>query len=320
MQYIEYARREKANRKLNQILTQVLRLQPTKPELWIYAAKYALETLGDVGGARGYMQRGLRFCKGSKDLWLQYGNLEMIYIAKIAARREILGLGEERKKNGERTEDADLDDSNADIVALPTITAEDINPSFVGAKDAVDDDALRNLGSTPALSGAIPIAIFDAAMKQFNHGSVLAERFFTLFAQFPNVVCLRRILQHIVDSMLQSSPDDVETQRCNLRLPLVVVRTSAPEFPAALWAFLERTGTAMKKYPQFEGSLALAAVVELSSISAQKDIDTDVERVVLASLRKYLKRVVPDAVSDLVTSLHERNELEQAQKILLLTT
>src|SRR3954454_5830774 len=42
MQSIEYARKQKAHKKLSQIFTNVLRLHPTKPDLWIYAAQFAM--------------------------------------------------------------------------------------------------------------------------------------------------------------------------------------------------------------------------------------------------------------------------------------
>lgn len=46
MQYVAYARKQKSNKRVSQILTTVLRLHPTKAELWIYAANYALKRGG----------------------------------------------------------------------------------------------------------------------------------------------------------------------------------------------------------------------------------------------------------------------------------
>ena len=92
MQSIEYARKQKAHKKLSQIFTNVLRLHPTKADVWIYAAQFAMDVHADMTEARSYMQRGLRFCKNSKKMWLEYAKLEILYIAKIAARRCVLGL------------------------------------------------------------------------------------------------------------------------------------------------------------------------------------------------------------------------------------
>src|SRR5437016_3559762 len=155
MQYIEYARKEKAIKKLHQILTSVLRLHPTKPELWMYAARYTADG-ADMTAARSYMQRGLRFCKTSRGLWVEYAKLEMAYIAKISARRQILGLDDVGPENEEVIGTNAPDE---DIIKLPELTAEDMDPTLEEGDDS-DQNLWQNIASTPALSGAIPLAIF----------------------------------------------------------------------------------------------------------------------------------------------------------------
>lgn len=105
MQYLDFASKQKANKKLSQVLTNLLRLHPTKPAIWIYAASNALNVKDDLTEARSYMQRGLRFCKHSKDLWLEYAKLEMLYVSKIAARSRVLGLDSARNNVGDANED-----------------------------------------------------------------------------------------------------------------------------------------------------------------------------------------------------------------------
>lgn len=236
MQYIEFARKEKAYRKLSQILTSVLRMHPTKSELWVYAAQYALDTHADMTEARSYMQRGLRFCKTSKILWLAYAKLEMIYIAKIAGRRRILGIDENQTH---QPRPAAAEDSDADVLTLPTVTAEDINPTLQ-PDDSVDQAALRTLSSTPALTGAIPLAIFDAAMKQFPTDDILGESFFSMFAEFNGVPCLTTVTQHVVDSLLTQSPTSAAALICFIRQPAIGTTTTAVAFPGALAVCLKR--------------------------------------------------------------------------------
>ncbi|KAI9878672.1 MAG: U3 snoRNP protein [Pleopsidium flavum] len=242
MQYIEYARKEKANKKLSQILTSVLRLHPTKPELWIYAARYAVDAQADMTEARSYMQRGLRFCKTSKALWLEYAKLEMIYIAKIAARRRILGLDEDQTRRSRVTP---AESPDADMLTLPTVTAEDINP-HLQPDDSVDQAALQTLDSTPALTGAIPLAIFDAAMKQFPSDGALGERFFDMFAEFAGVPCLARVLEHVVNSLLAASPTSPEALSCFIRQPVIAIDATAAAFPSALGISLKRLKSSMQ--------------------------------------------------------------------------
>ncbi|KAI9822116.1 MAG: U3 snoRNP protein [Thelocarpon impressellum] len=241
MQYIEYARKEKAHRKLSQIFTSVVRLHPTKAELWIYAATYAMEVQADMTEARSYMQRGLRFCRASKPLWLEYAKLEMIYLAKIVARRRILGLDQDRLIKTERITETG---SNEDVLALPEITAEDVDPAVQG-DDTVDRTALENLSNAPALSGAIPLAVFDTATKQFPADTALFENFFDLFASFPDLPFLPEILDHVVTAMLDIAPTAPSSLSCHIRQPVVGIEVTSVSFPRALRVSMERLRLAL---------------------------------------------------------------------------
>ena len=197
MQYIEYCQKQNANKKLAKVLTSVLRLRPRDWGLWVLAAKHYAEGQGDMSTARSYMQRGLRFCKDEKRLWMEYVRLEMVYLAKLAARRKILGLDEERQRD-RATEEGEED---SDMMMLPSITGEDIDPDANKGMQEVDAAHLQRLASAPAFTGAIPMAIFDAAMKQFKNSDEVAEDLFELVATFDQVPSTRKILQHILDHM-----------------------------------------------------------------------------------------------------------------------
>lgn len=249
MQYADYAKKQKAHKKVSQILTSLLRLHPTKPELWIYAASYAIEAQGDMTEARSYLQRGLRFCKRSKELWLEYAKLEMIYIAKIAERQRVLGIDGGRQVIEQAS---DMNDPNADIITLPAITAEDINPNLQ-VHNLVDQNTLQNLSATPALSGAIPIAIFDAAMEQFEDES-LGERFFDMIAGFRGLPCLNIILQHISDSLIAMRPNSPATLSCFIRQPVLGTEPRSANFPKALDCALDRLKSSIDTIPVISGT------------------------------------------------------------------
>ena len=286
MQYIEYARKQKAHKKLNQALTSVLKLHPTRPELWIYAAKYALEVEGDMMEARSYMQRGLRLCKRSKDLWVEYAKLEMIYIAKIVGRRRILGLDENRTQ----TPQADMaDNPDADIVTLPKITAEDINPDLA-QDDSVDQVALQNLNSTPALSGAIPIAVFNAAMKQFPEDDLLGERFFDMIVGFEGVPCSKKIVEHIADTLSAAMPTNPLVASCYIWQPVAGVKATSPDFPRGLGVALDRLdSSAHRVYPRFP--LLRRTIDRLMSFLAVQELDPDIRKVLLVTLKSTLDQL-----------------------------
>ncbi|KAH7138216.1 U3 small nucleolar RNA-associated protein 6-domain-containing protein [Dendryphion nanum] len=282
MQYIDFARKEKAYRKLNEIFTSVVRLHPAKPELWIYAAEYFMDTQADMTNARSYMQRGLRFCKNSEKIYLEYAKLETLYIAKIAGRRKILGL------DIDRTKKTVVEDDGADMIALPDITAEDINPNL-DKDDGVDEIALKNLASTPVLTGAIPMAVFDSAMKQFGSDPALAERFFDMFAEFDQLSCIIRILQHVLDNLRQNSPDSVHTIACAFKLQHLGIHPVSADFISILRASLDSLNAAIGQHPDMKVPLAETAIRKIKAYLGAVEDEPMLKKALTASLRKYTK-------------------------------
>ena len=67
-----------------------IQLHPTKPSVWIRAAKWEFEDNSNIGSARILMQRAIRINKECKPLWLEYFKLELLWIEKIKQRRKIL--------------------------------------------------------------------------------------------------------------------------------------------------------------------------------------------------------------------------------------
>ncbi|KAJ5174701.1 U3 small nucleolar RNA-associated protein 6 [Penicillium canariense] len=274
IQYIEYARKQYSHKKLSIIFTDALRFHPTSAELWVYAAKYVLDDHADMSQARSYMQRGLRFCKSSRNLWIQYAKLELIYISKLVARQRILGLDEERPT---QTPEA-ADDKDADMIALPEITGEDINPTRNDSE--VDQEALQTLNATPALTGAIPMAIFDAAMKNFHNDDQFGAEFYEMVLEFRDAPCLRTILEHVVDTMRAHKPTSPRTQICYIKFPTVGVQITSVEFPRVLGSSLAR----LKESP-LTPDLAREVVSWLQPVAETEDLDPSLKKVILATLR-----------------------------------
>ncbi|KAA8646082.1 hypothetical protein EYZ11_003752 [Aspergillus tanneri] len=277
VQYVEYARQQKSFKKLCSVFTDALRFHPTSAELWIYAAQYNLEDHADMSQARSYMQRGLRFCKSSRKLWIQYAKLELIYTAKLIARQRILGLDKE-VESPEPAEDS-TDDPNADMITLPKITEEDINPS-AGDADGVDQVALQTLNSTPALSGAIPMAIFDTAMKNFNNDDKFGHEFYNMALEFEAVPCLRKILEHVVAVMQETNPDSYLAQICHIRLPTAGIHPTSPEFPRALGTSLAR----LKGHWE-DPRVAKEVINWMQSLETREDLDPSLRTVATVTIQ-----------------------------------
>ncbi|KAG9671269.1 hypothetical protein KCU95_g19058, partial [Aureobasidium melanogenum] len=291
MQYLEFCRKEAANKKLAKALTQCLRMHPIKWDVWTWAAKYYFEQQADMQTARSYMQRGLRFCKRERKLWLEYAKLEMLYVAKIAARRKILGLDIERK---EKQIDSTLD-ADADMMALPDVTADEIKPEGAPEpKQAVDEEALKKLAASPALNGDIPRIIFETAMRDFNNDPFLAEQFFDVFAAFTDVPCTSRLLQHIIEylSNQQTASNKISMHICLAKLELLDTNTQeaieSAEFPLKLAKALAMLKKGLGESPKHNADLAEKVVALLLSYS-KFELDEDIEMVLRSAIAQYVR-------------------------------
>lgn len=236
-QYLHFCREQAANRRGQRVLTECLRLFPTRPEVWGYAARWA-EGGGDLNAARGYYLRGLRFCgkqlDGGKELYLKFARAEMRWIGE---RRRVLGLKNDQESKmkevespAEDAEQKSEEDADADLITLP---------SYVKADDVTEDaTSFRHFSSTPAMTGAIPMAIFDQAMNAYNNEPKLSSEFFETFAQFPQLPCTRSLLEHVVKHMSKQPQNGAIAQSSQCRLPLIGIAIDSPDFPPAIRASL----------------------------------------------------------------------------------
>lgn len=285
MSYMECARKAKATKKFKTVLTAAIRLHPTKSELWLYAALWALETEADMNGARSYMQRGTRFCTRSRELWIEYAKLEMIYLAKIAMRRRILGLDIDRSIEAPDEEEL-VDDlgfaPELDMIAIPEFKTHTLRPSMIdGVK--VDAEAAKDPMTTPALNGAISLAIFDAARKQPFFCAAAAEAFFDMFAAFTQLRCMPVILQHVLDAMVELYPTDPCTCNCYIQQPILGINCSSAEFPIALGISLERIKESTEKTKN-RGELAAKTVAWIEPLLERKNMDRGIQTVLRHTL------------------------------------
>ncbi len=73
-------------------MTKALQLHPREPSLWVYAAAWEFEHNRNAAASRALMQRGLRMCPDSAELWAEYFRMELLYAHMLRARREVLGI------------------------------------------------------------------------------------------------------------------------------------------------------------------------------------------------------------------------------------
>lgn len=300
--YLGYAISIKSSKKVKTVLTSAIRLHPTKAELWLYAAKYCLEEESDVNSARSYMQRGTRFCNRTPQLWIEYAKLEMIFLQKISMRRRILGLDapvkedEEMVDNDEKEQqdEGKVDDEfaeSADVIALPDAKISDmkvasLRPSMIEGV-AVDAEAIQDPINTPALNGAIPIAIFDDARNQPFYSVAAAEEFFNMFAAFSNVHCQAKIVQHVMNKMMEQFGKDAATLSCYIKQPVIGIDATTAMFPVALTAVLERANTSIQETKD-RPLLAKKVIAWMAPILEIDDLDPGVQTVVKVIIKKLV--------------------------------
>ncbi|POS87751.1 hypothetical protein EPUL_000517 [Erysiphe pulchra] len=285
--YLEYLKAAKANKKLKVALTSALRLHPTKPELWLYAAKWSLESEININGAREYMIRGTRFCVNCSELWTEYAKLEMIYLSKIEIRRKILKLDKPTSditlKGLKSSHDSTFDDLK-DMIPIPDAKIDTLLQNMV-EHDTVKTEAVKDPMTTPALNGAIPLAIYDAAQKQSFFCASIAAKFFDMFTSFTEVRCLPKILQCVCESMLRLYPTDPLTLDCYSRQPIIGKNYSSPEFPQALGISLQRISESLEKLnDKFQYSELTR--IWINKILEFDDLDIGIRTVLKSVLRK----------------------------------
>jgi U3 small nucleolar RNA-associated protein 6 len=91
--WIAFCQRTGSGRQMSKVLTSALKYHPTAPAFWVCAAVWEFERHSNTSAARALMQRGLRMCPGSAALWHEYFRMELLYAARLAARRDVLGTG-----------------------------------------------------------------------------------------------------------------------------------------------------------------------------------------------------------------------------------
>ncbi|KAK4444557.1 U3 small nucleolar RNA-associated protein 6-domain-containing protein [Podospora aff. communis PSN243] len=287
--YLEFAAQARATKKWRRVITRALRLHPTNAGLWIMAGQKAAKN-GDMERARAHFLRGCRFCTGEATLWLEYARCEMDWLRRIEAKKG--GEGVRRGGNVmeaiKATETADgeddaiefdeSDDSEGggeDELVLP-------DPDLVAGgkkkKDLFDEEITRKMEQSPALTGAIPMAIFDIATKQPFFSAEAAASFFDLFASFSKVSTHGRIAQHVLDAMEERYPSSPETCSCHIRQPLIGVGVQTAEFPKALRECLARLRTDFEKTSD-KKALAQKMVVWIESILEVEGLDAAIKTV-----------------------------------------
>jgi hypothetical protein len=92
LQYMAFCTKTRSTKTLARLFPRALRRHPRNAAIWVRAASWEFTYNSNIEGARVMLQRGLRLNKESPRLWHEYFRFEMLCVAKLEARRAVLGL------------------------------------------------------------------------------------------------------------------------------------------------------------------------------------------------------------------------------------
>ncbi|KAG0370910.1 U3 small nucleolar RNA-associated protein 6-domain-containing protein [Gamsiella multidivaricata] len=230
LQYINYAKKTGASRTLGKIFAQAIQLHPMNEKMWILAAAWEWEENANIVAARVLLQRALRLNATTETLWHEYFRLELVYIAKILARREVLGIDaspEEIEKSLLENKEVDTDN----MIKLPSVTGEEFEAFIKDAEDESGDGkstsnkkqkskngkkekALEPLTeekaetyraeANPVLRGEVAMVVYRNAVKEIPDSFPFRKGFLDIANSFIKPKPLKEnSIQYIYDSIEQ---------------------------------------------------------------------------------------------------------------------
>eukprot|EP00892_Ulva_mutabilis_P011884 jgi/Ulvmu1/9068/UM005_0161.1 len=112
MSWLKFCKDSQSKRQVSKVITKALKLHPTAPYFWAYAAAWEFEGNANPASARQLLQSGLRNCPTKGSLWVEYFRMELMYANKVTARRKALGIDGDAE--GEEEAEANAGQTAAD--------------------------------------------------------------------------------------------------------------------------------------------------------------------------------------------------------------
>ena len=216
--WLKFCQQSKSTRQMSRVLTRALQLHPTCAALWTYAAAWEFEQNANAVAARALMQRGLRMCKEAPSMWHEYFRMELLYAARLVARRQVLGL---------TIHDGEGDDANND----------DATATAAGDASA--------LAVAAVLQGAVAKVVYTSAVDIISDSIQFRTKFLEVLAAvaLPGSSELESYILNDIMTAFKNSPGAVALQarRC---LKAVSVEQGDAGIDAALVVFREALAAA----------------------------------------------------------------------------
>mmetsp|Transcript_16669 Transcript_16669/g.34242 ORF Transcript_16669/g.34242 Transcript_16669/m.34242 type:complete len:289 (-) Transcript_16669:315-1181(-) len=99
LQYARHCARNSSSRVAGRVFARALAYCSHSENLWIVAAAWQADSVGNFTAARTLSQRGLRFNPRSVPMWTEYFRLEVVFLLRLLRRRSSLGLNSDDKNS-----------------------------------------------------------------------------------------------------------------------------------------------------------------------------------------------------------------------------
>lgn len=186
------------------MLAQAIRFHPNVPGLWIYAAAWEFDQNLNVTAARAHMQRALRVCPKSEDLWVEYVRMELTYINKLKARKVALGEGKSTLSQAPKNvEEEKWKEENQDLFMILDAGKQDQNGSVSEEEKENEADTLCERASL------VFQTIYGGALEALPTSMSLRKRFLEILEDV-DLVQSERLKEDIINDMKKDFREDVE--------------------------------------------------------------------------------------------------------------
>lgn len=285
--YLGFVAGIRATRRWRRVMARALRMHPREPALWVLAGGRSA-ALGDMGAARGYFMRGCRFCAAGEGMrvWLEYARCEMDWLQKMEAKARKMEGGATAATAWDAVKASEAE-QEGDVIALDDGESDEEDDDSNGLllpdpekspHKTLDAQAVQQIRKSPAMEGAIPLAIFEVARKQSAFQASTAEAFFDVFAPFTSVSSQGKMLQTVLDTMQQRFAREPSTWSVLVRRTMVGVDLLTAAFPRALREALALVREGMEKTDD-KVAFATKVVDWMNSILGVKGLDQDIKKV-----------------------------------------
>ncbi|KAG7377100.1 U3 snoRNP protein [Phytophthora pseudosyringae] len=212
LQYVAFCKREGSSRVLSSVFSRALQSHPRSAELWIEAASYEFGVNLNVDSARVLMQRAIRLNKHNHKLWIEYFRLELLYVQKLAMRRQVLRLDEEVEKP--------VDDGS-------TVLIDELPEEKNAEQEEVSEEIAAKMKARKlVLQGAIAKIVYTNAMAAIPDDVAFRLTFVEIRDLFGSLTAAE-LSDFILQDCLESFPKSEVVHAAKALRPFLAVEGSA---------------------------------------------------------------------------------------------